>query len=108
MRNDESTTTRRHDSSGRRTVVVKVFGALRARLSAASREIEIPAGGTIRDLLRSLASVVPDLVPALEKGLTNGYLNVLVDGRNARFLDGLDTHLDGGETVAFLPPIGGG
>jgi MoaD family protein len=89
-------------------VVVKVFGALRERLGAASREVDVPPGGTIRDLLRVLGSLVPALVPDLERGLSEGYLNVLVDGRNARFLDDLETRLHGGETVAFLPPIGGG
>lgn len=108
MHNDESTTTRRNDSSGRLPVVVKVFGALRTRLGAPSREIEVPVGGTVRDLLRALASAAPDLVAELEKGLDSGYLNVLVDGRHALFLDGLDTRLDGGETVAFLPPVAGG
>ena len=45
MRIDENTTNGRHDSSERLPVVVKVFGALRTRLGAPSREIEIPVGG---------------------------------------------------------------
>jgi len=89
-------------------VTVKVFGALRERLGADSRAVGIPDGGTIRDMLRVLATVVPELVPELERGLSAGYLNVLVNGRNARFLEDLNTKLLGGETIAFLPPIGGG
>ena len=89
-------------------VTVKVFGALRERLGAPSCEVDVRPGGTIRDLLRELATRVPNLVPTLERGLSEGYLNVLVDGRNARFLDDLETRLAGGETVAFLPPVGGG
>jgi len=89
-------------------VTVKVFGALREHLGADSRAVGIPDGGTIRDVLRVLAAVVPELVAELERGLSDGYLNVLVNGRNARFLEGVNTRLLGGETIAFLPPIGGG
>ncbi|MGB2982242.1 MAG: MoaD/ThiS family protein [Candidatus Bipolaricaulia bacterium] len=89
-------------------VVVKVFGALRVHLGAGAREIVIPSRGTIRDLLSALATVIPDLAPRLEEGLDKGYLNILVNGRNARFLKGLDTPLVADDTVAFLPPIGGG
>jgi len=89
-------------------VTVKVFGALRERLGAPSCEVDVRPGGTIRDLLKELATRVPNLVPTLERGLSDGYLNVLVDGRNTRLLDDLETRLVGGETVAFLPPIGGG
>jgi len=89
-------------------VTVKVFGALRDRFGAGAREISLHPPGTLRGLLSALSVAVPDLVPKLEEGLADGYLNVLVNGRNATFLDNLDTILDAGDTVAFLPPVGGG
>ena len=96
-------------SAGARAhVVVKVFGAFRERLGEGAREVELAPGATVNDLLDTLGAALPDLVADLRKGLSDGYLNVLVDGRNARFLNGLETQLDGGETVSFLPPIGGG
>ena len=89
-------------------VIVKVFGALRDGFGATAREVGIPRTGTLHDLLAALAAIRPDLVPKLEQGLRDGFLNVLINGRNARFLDDLDTRLNPDDTVAFLPPIGGG
>ncbi len=94
--------------SGETRVAVKVFGALRDGFGAAAREIGIRENGTLHDLLEALTAICPDVVPKLEQGLRDGFLNVLVNGRNARFLDDLGTHLNPDDTVAFLPPIGGG
>jgi MoaD family protein len=89
-------------------IVVKVFGALSEPFGATSREMPLPAGGTLGDLLRELSSALPEATAKLEQGLEDGYLNVLINGRNARFLDGRRTPLAAGDTVAFLPPVGGG
>lgn len=89
-------------------VIVKVFGALRDGFGASAREVGIPNDGTLHDLLAALNAICPEVVPKLEQGLRDGFLTVLVNGRNARFLDDLDTRLNPDDTVAFLPPIGGG
>ena len=89
-------------------VTVKVFGALRERFGSSARDIALRPPGTLRDLLAALSLAVPDVAPRLREGLADGYLNVLVNGRNAKFLEDLDTILDAGDTVAFLPPLGGG
>ena len=94
--------------SGETRVIVKVFGALRDGFGATAREIGIPEGGTLHDLLAALATICPNVAPKLHQGLRDGFLNVLVNGRNAKFLDDLGTHLNPDDTVAFLPPIGGG
>jgi MoaD family protein len=93
---------------GRIPITVKVFGALRDGFGATAREVGIPKTGTLHDLLAALSAICPDLVPKLEQGLRDGFLNALVNGRNVRFLDDLDTRLHADDTVAFLPPIGGG
>ena len=89
-------------------VVVKVFGAHRARFGPEPRRVEIPTGGTLRDVLAELDGIIPTLSAKLQEGLDHGYLQVLVNGRNAEFLDRLDSKLEADDTVAFLPPIGGG
>ena len=68
----------------------------------------LPAGGTLGDLIRELSSALPEVTAKLERGFEEGYLNVLINGRNARFLDGRRTRLAKGDTIAFLPPVGGG
>jgi len=89
-------------------VVVKVFGALRDEFGHSQRELSLPPPATLADAFSALAQDLPELVAKLEQGIADGYLNVLVNGRNARFLEGRETPLETGDTVAFLPPVGGG
>ncbi len=90
------------------TVTVKVFGGLRDSADRSSLRVPIRAGTTVDGLLSLLDATQPALAGALRHGLSEGYLNVLVNGRNARFLTGGATVLTDGDAVAFLPPIGGG
>ena len=89
-------------------VIVKVFGALRDVHRASEQSVALGADRTIRDLLAILRESNQELVQKLEVGLADGYLSCLVNGRNVNFLDGLDTALAEGTTIAFLPPVGGG
>lgn len=90
------------------SVTVKVFGGLRDRADRSNLRVPIRPGTTVDGLLSLLDATQPALADALRRGLSEGYLNVLVNGRNARFLTGGSTELADGDAVAFLPPIGGG
>ena len=91
------------------TLTVKVFGGLRQRLGGSgSVRVPIPSPPTLSGLLADLAKTHADLVADLRSGLDDGYLNILVNGRNVRFLAGFDTEVKAGDSVAFLPPVGGG
>jgi len=90
------------------TVTVKLFGGLRKLVSEPSISVSLSPDATVTDLLAKLGRDFSELYEKLQPGLTKGYLNALVDGRNARSLDGFDTPLSNGSTIAFLPPIGGG
>lgn len=90
------------------TVTVKLFGGLRELVGEPSISISLPPEATVADLLAKLSHDFPELYEKLQPGLTKGYLNALVDGRNVRSLDGFNTPLSSGSTIAFLPPIGGG
>jgi len=89
-------------------VSLKVFGALRDLHQTSEESIVLGADATIRSLLASVRATNPELAKRIESGLADGYLSCLVNGRNARFLQDLDTTLQDGDTVAFLPPVGGG
>lgn len=95
-----------HDK--RMTITVKVFGGLRELAASSAITVSLPLGTTITDLLVVLHRRIPALHEKLETGLADGYINILLNGRNIRFLDGLRTRLPAGATVAFLPPVGGG
>ncbi|MEW5827058.1 MAG: MoaD family protein [Candidatus Bipolaricaulota bacterium] len=87
---------------------VRVFGGLRELLGSRSLEVRLPGRSTVAALLDSLERDHRELVAALRRGIGEGYLNVLVNGHNAHFRQGLATALSDGDAVAFLPPIGGG
>lgn len=89
-------------------VDVRVFGGLRETLGAPSLSLQLPSGSTVESLLSEIDRGYPVLSAALRSGLSDGYLNVLVNGHNALFRDGTATKLADGDAVAFLPPIGGG
>ncbi len=61
----------------------------------------------LKDVLGELLEHYPRLYRELELGIGKGYLTVLLNGQNVRFLDGVETALSDGATLAFLPPIGG-
>ncbi len=89
-------------------ITVKAFGGLRELIGASAAFIHLPYEATIADLLAEIRRCYPLFFEKLETGLTKGYINILLNGRNVRFLDGMATRLSDGVTVAFLPPVGGG
>ena len=97
-----------HPSHPDITITVKVFGGLREGLQSNALSRRLTADATLRQLLDGLHADVPELAGQLIDGLQAGYLNALVNGRNIQFLKKLDTALCDGDTVAFLPPVGGG
>ncbi len=88
-------------------VTVKAFGGIRDLVDSSLR-FELRAQATLTDLLSAAYERVPGLRKRLEDGLARGYLTILLDGRNVQSLEGMNTPLSDGATVAFLPPVGGG
>ncbi len=89
-------------------VTLKVFGGLRELRPSPVEILSVPVDTTVEELWPILALDAPTFVEKLRDGIVNGYLHVLLNGRNTVFLDGPATRLSNGDTVAILPPIGGG
>jgi len=89
-------------------VTVKAFGGLRVHIDPFPLRVHLPASARLDDLISFLEHNHPRLHSELSEGLRKGYVNILVNGRNIRFLDGLHTKLADGTSVAFIPPVGGG
>ena len=89
---------------------LKVFGTLRQFVSARQVDIEIRSGDTVRDVLVRLAGDHPALGERIldDEGNLQKAINVLVNGRSIRFLDGLDTTIQESDQLAVFPAIGGG
>ena len=67
-------------------------------------------GGSVKELLESLASQYPELGQRLFKseGELNRFINVYVNDEDIRFLDNLDTAVGADDEVSIVPAIAGG
>jgi len=79
------------------TVTVLLFASYADALGTSSMELEVPPGSTVRDVLRTLASLPGGdrLPPRPLVAIDEEYANVA-------------TELLGGEEVAVIPPVAGG
>ena len=90
-------------------VKVKTFATFREVMDS-QIDMEFLPGATIRTLLEDLArryEGVDELIFA-SPGTIRDFVNILKNGRNVHFLNGLDTPLDEGDVIALFPPIAGG
>ena len=76
------------------------------------RQVEHPEGdgGTVIELVRGLVRRWPDLEEHMltEDGHLSRRVNVFLEGRNVRWLDGEDTVLTADARVDIFPPAAGG
>jgi molybdopterin synthase sulfur carrier subunit len=89
---------------------VMVFGTLRSVIGDKEAEVSLQQEATVGTVLNQLTTTYPALEEKLGgKGetLPTG-VNVLVNGRSIKFLQGLDTSLKKDDRLALFPPIGGG
>lgn len=89
---------------------VKVYATLRPIIGGADVPTAIQPGRPVRDLVDEMVARWPDLRAELLDGDGNlqRRIQIMVNGRNIKFLDGLDTALSAGDSVAIFPPVGGG
>jgi molybdopterin synthase sulfur carrier subunit len=89
---------------------VKVFGTLRSIIGEKELEISLDQEGTIGAMLDQLTITYPKLQAKLigEEETPPTGVNILVNGRSIRFLDGLNTSVEEDDEVALFPPLGGG
>ena len=87
---------------------VRIPGSLRAQVGGASTvEIE---GGTVQEILESLASQHPGIRSRLldDGGALRRFVNVFVDDEDIRHRDGVHTPVEPGQRVSILPAVAGG
>lgn len=67
-------------------------------------------GATLGELLDDLEAGNPGLRDALvgEDGQLHRFINVYANDEDVRFLGGVDTPLEDGDTVSILPAVAGG
>ncbi len=90
-------------------ITVKSFADLR-ELIESEVQLDVSEGETIGGILLTLCAAHPGLREALfePSGTLRDYINVLKNGRNIAFLDGLATQVSSGDSIALFPPAAGG
>ena len=90
------------------SVTVRIPTTLRP-LAGGSSEVTVE-GDTVGEVLGSLDAAHPGFADRLldESGDLRKFVNVFVADDDVRFLDGLDTKVPDGETVAIIPAVAGG
>jgi len=88
--------------------VIRLPQVLRAQ-AGGERAIEVD-GATIGDAVRELVGRHPALEGQLlaTDGELHRFVNVYLNGRDVRYLDGLETHVGAGDEIRLLPAIAGG
>ena len=92
-------------------VEVKFFTSLREITGKKVDKVQVQNIITVEELLTQLSKKYGKEFREYlynEKGKVHRYLSILVNGKSINILQGLDTELKEGDTVAILPPVGGG
>ena len=91
-------------------VKVKTYATLREVTGGVIHYVDIGENATLKDALDRLFNKFPDLKGILidESGnIKEGY-RVLINGREALHINGLESKVKQGDEIAIFPPIAGG
>lgn len=89
---------------------IKVYATLRPIVGGPSVKLNGVSEMTVDEMLNTLYSQYPDLKPELYKGRDDLHpaIHILVNGRDMRYIDGVDTVIKASDEVRIFPPVGGG
>jgi molybdopterin synthase sulfur carrier subunit len=90
---------------------IKVYATLRDVVGGAVVQLNSSTEMTVDEMLQALCDMYPALVPKLT--INGGQdlhsaTHILVNGRDMRYLNGLETVIGPHDTVRIFPPVGGG
>jgi molybdopterin synthase sulfur carrier subunit len=90
------------------SVTIRIPTQLR-ELSGGAAEVDVD-GATVAEALKSLEAAHPGFGERLydEGGTLRRFVNVFVADEDIRFLDGVDTAVEGGQTISIVPAVAGG
>jgi molybdopterin synthase sulfur carrier subunit len=89
---------------------VRLFATVRDIVGNKNISIPLEEGGTVRDLIRSIGHVYPELGNKLldPTGQLSSVIHIYVGGRNVEWLEGMDTVIAENDDVFIVPPMAGG
>ena len=89
---------------------VRLFATFKQITNQREIEFEIEEGTTIRQLLELLFNQYNTLRDKIfdENNELRPWIHILKNGRNIKFLGGIETVISNGDVVAIFPPVAGG
>jgi molybdopterin synthase sulfur carrier subunit len=89
-------------------VIVRLPSQLRSLVGGAG-EVPVDAS-TVREAVMAVDAAYPGIAFRVldDHGALRRFVNVFVADEDVRFLDGLDTVLEAGQTVSLVPAVAGG
>ena len=89
-------------------VTIRIPTQLRT-LTGGAGEVVVE-GSTVAEVLKALESAHPGFAERIfdESGSLRRFVNVFVAEEDVRFLDGLETPVESGQTVSIVPAVAGG
>ena len=91
-------------------LTVKFIGALRQISGKTQLTVNFIEGMSLKDLVAKISQEMPQLEKTLSDQLNNSRSNalILINGREISVLNGLETKLNDGDEIVFIPVVHGG
>ena len=91
-------------------LTMKFIGALRQISGKTQLTVNFQEGMSLKDLIAKISQEMPQLEKTLSDQLSNSRSNalILINGREISVLNGLETKLNDGDEIVFIPVVHGG
>jgi molybdopterin synthase sulfur carrier subunit len=89
---------------------IKVHATLRDVVGEKCIRLDRSSNVTVNQILQELITRYPAIFPKLfkEDGELHPGVHILINGRDMRYLNGLETRISAEDEVRIFPPVGGG
>ena len=89
---------------------VRVYATLRPIVGGSKADLEVGVGDTFSQLLAEMLARWPDLARELldKQGQLRSNIHIFLNGRDVRYLGGLDMPIPADADICIFPPVGGG
>ena len=91
-------------------LTLKFIGALRQISGKTQLTVSFQEGMSLKDLLTKISQEMPQLDKTFSDQLNDSRSNalILINGREISVLNGLETKLNDGDEIVFIPVVHGG